>query len=69
MKINVNTNAIGWLGGAVIVKTSIIEGEEYLLDYEGQKHPWGNGLSDKTLMILWPSHKIWMILGTSNEYG
>ena len=63
MKINVNPNAIGWLGGAVIVKTSIIEGGE------GQEHPWANGLSDKTLMILWPSNKIWMILGTSNEYG
>ena len=36
MKINVNPNAIGWLGGAVIA-TSIIEGEEFLLDYQGQE--------------------------------
>ena len=62
-------NAIGWLGGAVIVTTLIIEGEEFLLVYQGQEYPWANGLSDKICMILGPRNKIWMILGTSNEYG
>lgn len=36
-KINVNPNAVGWLGGGVTATTSIIEGEEFLLDYQGRR--------------------------------
>ena len=67
MKIIVNPNAIGWLGGAVIAKTSLIEGEEFLLDYQSQEYPWANGPSDKIWMILGPSNKIWIIIGPSNR--
>ena len=36
-KINVNPNAVGWLGGGVTATTSIIEGEEFLLVYQGRR--------------------------------
>ena len=54
-------NAIGWLGGAVIA-TSIIQGKEFLLDYQSQEYPWAKGPSNKIWMILGPSKKKWMIL-------